>query len=71
MMLIMESKGRIQNNLEFEERTNAMTPDKMDRSMRGRTIGSNDAPYPLTEEEATPSVPESEMTVEGVEFSCT
>ena len=52
--------------MKFEERTNAITPDKLDRSMRGKIIGNNDVPYPLTEEEATPSVPESEKTVEGV-----
>ena len=65
-MLIVVTKTRIQDNLKFEERTNAITPDKLDRSMRGKIIGSNDVPYPLTEEEATPSVPESEKTAEGV-----
>jgi hypothetical protein len=62
----MEAKRRIQDNLEFEERTNALTPNKLDRSLRGKIIGIIDAPYPLTEEEATPSIPESEKTVEGV-----
>ena len=51
------------------ERTNAMTPDKMDRSTRVSIVESgylkgNQMPYPLTEEEATPSVPESEKTLE-------
>ena len=51
------------------ERTNAMTPDKMDRSTRVNTdvsgyLDMNQMPYPLTEEEATPSVPESERTLE-------
>ncbi|MHB8567741.1 MAG: hypothetical protein ACYC7D_14585 [Nitrososphaerales archaeon] len=50
----------LQNNLKFEERTNAITPDKLDRSARGRKVAKDEKPYPLTEEEATPSVPESE-----------
>ncbi len=58
--MTMESRPRIQNNLKFEEKTNAITPDKMDRSMRGEEAGKKEMPYPLTEEEATPSVPESE-----------
>jgi hypothetical protein len=36
-----------------EEPTKALTPDKMDRSMKER---GDQKPYPLTEEEATPNV---------------
>jgi hypothetical protein len=65
-VLVMVTKTRIRDNLKFEERTNAITPDKLDRSMRGKIVGRNNRPYPLTEEEATPLVPESEKTVEIV-----
>jgi len=60
----MESNSRIQNNLKFEEKTNALTPDKMDRTMRGKILGK-EMPYPLTEEEATPTVSESEKELKS------
>ena len=65
MVLFMESNSRIQNNLKFEEKTNALTPDKMDRSMRGKNVGYKEMPYPLTEEEATPTVSESEKELKS------
>jgi hypothetical protein len=45
-----------------EEPTKAPTPDKLDRAMRENTkkISKDPKPYPLTEEEATPSTPKSE-----------
>jgi hypothetical protein len=42
-----------------EEPTIAPTPDKLDRAARTPDKG----PYPLTEEEATPSTPRSEQKV--------
>ena len=47
-----------------EEPTVAPTPDKLDRSLRGpknKTADNDTNPYPLTEEEATPNTPRSEM----------
>lgn len=44
-----------------EEPTKALTPDKLDRSVRPRDQKSSKKPYPLTEEEATPSTPSSEV----------
>jgi hypothetical protein len=41
-----------------EEPTKAPTPDKMDRSTKGR---EERKPYPLTEEEATPNTPMSQQ----------
>jgi hypothetical protein len=46
--------------LKAEEKTDAVTPDKMDRTARGKNGGNDEKPYPLTEEEATPTTPESE-----------
>lgn len=40
-----------------EQPTKALTPDKLDRSMRAKP---NRKPYPLTEEEATPDSPRTE-----------
>ena len=46
-----------------EEQTKAPTPDKFDRSTRKNhanpLVGKKRNPYPLTEEEATPSTPKS------------
>jgi hypothetical protein len=42
-----------------EEKTDALTPDKMDRTQREKD-GKKKRPYPLTEEEATPTSPKSE-----------
>jgi hypothetical protein len=53
-------KHSVQYILKVEERTYAITPDKFDRSTRDRKVGNDQMPYPLTEEEATPTVPESE-----------
>jgi hypothetical protein len=48
-----------------EENTKAPTPDKMDRSSRGKNqnplSGKKKNPYPLTEEEATPNIPKSQQ----------
>ncbi len=50
----------------IERGTKAITPDKMDRSSREAHSEQLDKikelrkPYPLTEEEATPNIPESE-----------
>lgn len=41
-----------------EEPTKALTPDKLDRSMKEN---SNSKPYPLTEEEDTPNTPKSRV----------
>jgi hypothetical protein len=46
-----------------EEPTKAVTPDKLDRSLRDEEMKTGDGhlkPYPLTEEEATPNIPRSE-----------
>jgi hypothetical protein len=47
-----------------EEHTKAPTPDKLDRSSVEREANANTdkkkSPYPLTEEEATPTTPKSE-----------
>jgi len=57
----VESRNRtLQQLLKVEEKTCAITPDKMDRAARGRIFGVVEIPYPLSEEEATPTVPESE-----------
>jgi len=50
------------HSLKVEERTHSMTPDKMDRTARGRSLEKGEMPYPLSEEEATPTTPESEKT---------
>jgi hypothetical protein len=51
--------GVRRRKIKDEEKTHAMTPDKMDRT--GKVKGENEkTPYPLTEEEATPTTPESE-----------
>jgi len=46
-----------------EEQTKAPTPDKFDRSTRENHVnpfaGKRQNPYPLTEEEATPTTPKS------------
>jgi hypothetical protein len=61
LVIIVESKKlTLQLVLKVEERTCAMTPDKMDRTARGVNVGTFEMPYPLVEEEATPTVPESE-----------
>jgi len=41
-----------------EQPTKSLTPDKMDRSMKNR---GDRKPYPLTEEEATPNVSDSQQ----------
>jgi len=49
-----------------EEPTKAVTPDKLDRSLRDEEIRTGDGhvkPYPLTEEEATPNTPRSEENI--------
>lgn len=57
----MESQKRsLHYTLKVKERTHAITPDMFDRSARGRKVVNDQIPYPLTEEEATPTVPESE-----------
>ncbi len=57
----MESQKRsLHYTLKVEERTHAITPDKFDLSTRGRKVGNDQMPYPLIEEEATPTVPESQ-----------
>jgi hypothetical protein len=53
--------------LKDEESTHAITPDKMDRTCRIPLVIGGEGrkyqmPYPLTEEEATPTVPDSEKT---------
>jgi hypothetical protein len=53
--------------LKNEESTHAITPDKMDRTSRiplviGGEVRKYQMPCPLTEEEATPTVPDSEKT---------
>jgi hypothetical protein len=50
-----------------KERTHAITPDKMDRASRIAFVaeGEYQKPYPLTEEEATPSVANSEKQSES------
>ena len=53
-------KLELQHSLKVEEGTHAITPDKMDRTARGRKVANDEMPYPLTEEEATPTIPESE-----------
>jgi hypothetical protein len=56
----IEPRKVLLHKLHVGEKTNAMTPDKMDRTSRGRNVGNIEMPYPLTEEEATPTIPESE-----------
>jgi hypothetical protein len=76
--LAVDGKPENKDLARKEEPTVAPTPDKLDRSPRGRARRSDDddggsssslrgrtgaaKPYPLTEEEATPNVPQSERT---------
>ncbi len=52
-----ENKPENKDLTRKEEPTTAPTPDKLDRAARTPDKG----PYPLTEEEATPSTPRSEQ----------
>ena len=57
-----------------EEPTVAPTPDKLDRSLRSpknETTGNDVNPYPLTEEEATPNTPMSEMNSQSTTVKTT
>ena len=62
-MFIVETRKITLHALKIEERTHALTPDKMDRTARGRSLESTEMPYPLAEEEATPTIPESEKNL--------
>jgi hypothetical protein len=62
VFIVGSKKLVLQHALKLEERTHSITPDKMDRTARGRNVGIDEMPYPLTEEEATPTIPESEKT---------
>jgi hypothetical protein len=60
-VFIVESKKiTLQQIQKVEDGTYAMTPDKMDRTARGRNSGNIELPYPLAEEEATPTIPDSQ-----------
>ncbi len=61
-LLLLSPEGFVEEFPDLKEenqhaRTHAITPDKMNRLSR-KTEGYN-LPYPLTEEEATPNVPNS------------
>ena len=67
---MQKKKVSHEDHLNMEEKTHAMTPDKMDRSRRettseSRQSGGKTKLYPLTEEEATPTVPDSEKQHTG------
>jgi hypothetical protein len=62
-VFIVESRKLRLLALKIEEKTHALTPDKMDRTARGRNLENIEMPYPLAEEEATPTIPESEKNL--------
>jgi len=62
-VFIVESRKIARHTIKLEERTHALTPDKMNRTARGRNLDNVEMPYPLSEEEATPTTPESEKNL--------
>jgi hypothetical protein len=62
-VVIVVSRKIARHTIKLEERTHALTPDKMNRTARGRNLDNIEMPYPLSEEEATPTTPESEKNL--------
>jgi hypothetical protein len=57
---VQPRKPGARHKIKAEEKIDSPTPDKMDRTTRGKDPGTDGKPYPLTEEEAAPTTPKSE-----------